>query len=82
MFLEKPEDVAFFNKIIETNPNLEPYFVELSVWCYLYNKDKYFQLIDECKEGMNVLEERSLRFSLVEPTLLEAQCASNNELNK
>ena len=50
MFLEKPEDVAFFNKIIETNPNLEPYFAELAVWCYLYNKDKYFQLIDECKE--------------------------------
>ena len=72
MFLEKPEDVAFFNKIIETNPNLEPYFAELAVWCYLYNKDKYFQLIDECKEGMNSTNEE------LNSTLKEMQFENNN----
>ena len=49
MFLEKQEDIAFFNKVISDNANLEPYFAELCVWAYLYNKDKYLELIEECK---------------------------------
>ena len=49
MFLEKKEDIAFFNRVIADNQDLEPYFAELAVWAYLYQKEKYFELVEECK---------------------------------
>ena len=49
MFLEKKEDIAYFNRVISENQDLEPYFTELAVWAWIYNKDKYLELIEECK---------------------------------
>ena len=56
MFLEKKEDIAFFNRVISDNPDLEPYFTELAVWAWIYNKDKYLELIDECKNLETIVE--------------------------
>jgi hypothetical protein len=50
MFLTKKEDIAFFNKIMQENGNLEPYFAELAVWAWIYQRDKYLELIEECKK--------------------------------
>ena len=55
MFLEKKEDIAYFNRVIADNANLEPYFAELCVWAYLYNKDKYLELVEECKNLETIL---------------------------
>jgi hypothetical protein len=49
MFLDKPEDIALFNGLIDSNPTLEPYFAELALWCYLHDKDKYLALVEESK---------------------------------
>ena len=49
MFLDKPEDIALFNKLMDSNPTLEPYFAELALWCYLHHKDKYLALVEESK---------------------------------
>jgi len=49
MFLEKPEDIALFNKLMETHTYLEPYFAELALWCYLHDKEKYLSLVEESK---------------------------------
>ena len=56
MFLEKKEDIAFFNRVIADNQDLEPYFTELSVWAWIYNKDKYLELIEECKNLETIVE--------------------------
>ena len=50
MFLEKKEDIEFFNKVIDNNSDLEPYFAELAVWAWLHQRDKYLELIEECKQ--------------------------------
>ena len=50
MFLEKPEDIALFNKLMETHTYLEPYFAELALWCYLHDKEKYLSLVEESKK--------------------------------
>ena len=50
MFLEKPEDIALFNKLMETHTYLEPYFAELALWCYLHDKEKYLTLVEESKK--------------------------------
>ena len=50
MFLEKPEDIALFNKLMDSNPTLEPYFAELALWCYLHDKEKYLDLVNESKK--------------------------------
>jgi hypothetical protein len=49
MFLDKPEDIALFNRLMDSNPTLEPYFAELALWCYLHDKDKYLALVEESK---------------------------------
>ena len=49
MFLEKKEDIEFFNRVIDGNQDLEPYFAELAVWAWLHQRDKYLELIEECK---------------------------------
>ena len=55
MFLEKKEDIAFFNRVIADNQDLEPYFAEFSVWAWIYNKDKYLELIEECKNLQTII---------------------------
>ena len=47
MFLDKPEDIAYFNRIMRDSPHLEPYFAELAVWAWIYQKDKYLDIIKE-----------------------------------
>ena len=50
MFLDKPEDIAYFNRIMRDSPHLEPYFAELAVWAWIYQKDKYLDIIQEYEE--------------------------------
>ena len=52
MFLDKPEDIAYFNRIMKNDPELEPYFAELAVWAYIYHKDKYLEIIKEHEEQL------------------------------
>jgi hypothetical protein len=53
MFLDKPEDIAYFNRIMRDSPHLEPYFAELAVWAWIYQKDKYVDIIKEYEEQLN-----------------------------
>ena len=53
MFLDKPEDIAYFNRIMRDSPHLEPYFAELAVWALIYQKDKYLDIIKEYEEQVN-----------------------------
>ena len=50
MFLDKQEDIAYFNRIIRDNPQLEPYFTELAVWAWIYQRDKYLEIVKEYEE--------------------------------
>lgn len=50
MFLDKPEDIAYFNRIMRDRPDLEPYFAEVAVWAWIYQRDKYLELIKEYEE--------------------------------
>jgi hypothetical protein len=52
MFLDKPEDIAYFNRIMRDSPHLEPYFAELAVWAWIYQKNKYLEIIQEYKEQL------------------------------
>jgi len=45
MFLDKPEDIAYFNRIMRDSPHLEPYFAELAVWAWIYKKDEYLEIV-------------------------------------
>jgi hypothetical protein len=49
MFLEKKEDIEFFNRVIDSNRDLEPYFTELAIWAWIHQRDKYLEHIEECK---------------------------------
>ena len=53
MFLDKPEDIAYFNRIMRDSPHLEPYFAELAVWAWIYQKDKYLDIIKEYEERID-----------------------------
>ena len=53
MFLDKPEDIAYFNRIMRDSPHLEPYFAELAVWAWIYQKDKYLDIIKEYEERVD-----------------------------
>jgi len=50
MFLDKAEDIAYFNRIMRDSPHLEPYFAELAVWAWIYQRDKYLDIIQEYEE--------------------------------
>jgi len=50
MFLDKAEDIAYFNRIMRDSPHLEPYFAELAVWAWLYQRDKYLEIVKEYEE--------------------------------
>ena len=52
MFLDKPEDIAYFNRIMRDSPHLEPYFAELAVWAWIYHKNKYLEIIKEYEEQL------------------------------
>jgi hypothetical protein len=52
MFLDKPEDIAYFNRIMRDSPHLEPYFAELAVWAWIYQKNKYLEIVKEYKEQL------------------------------
>ena len=52
MFLDKQEDIAYFNRIIRDNPQLEPYFTELAVWAWIYQRDKYLEIVKEYEEQL------------------------------
>ena len=53
MFLDKPEDIAYFNRIMRDSPHLEPYFAELAVWAWIYQKEKYLDIIKEYEIQVN-----------------------------
>ena len=53
MFLDKSEDLAYFNRIMRDSPHLEPYFAELAVWAWIYQKEKYVNIIKEYEEQVN-----------------------------
>ena len=46
MFLDKPEDITYFNRIMRDSPHLEPYFAELAVWAWIYQREKYLEIIN------------------------------------
>lgn len=50
MFLDKEEDIAYFNRILRDSPHLEPYFAELAVWAWIYQRDKYLEIIKQYEE--------------------------------
>ncbi len=50
MFLNKPEDIAYFNRIMRDRPDLEPYVAEVAVWAWIYQREKYLELIKEYEE--------------------------------
>ena len=50
MFLDKAEDIAYFNRIMRDSPHLEPYFAELAVWAWIYQRNKYLDIIKEYEE--------------------------------
>jgi hypothetical protein len=50
MFLDKAEDIAYFNRIMRDSPHLEPYFAELAVWAWIYQRDKYLEIVKEYEE--------------------------------
>ena len=52
MFLEKLEDLAYFNRIMRDTPELEPYFAELAVWCWIYQREKYLEVVKEYEEQL------------------------------
>ena len=52
MFLDKSEDLAYFNRIMRDSPHLEPYFAELAVWAWIYQKNKYLEIIKEYEEQL------------------------------
>jgi hypothetical protein len=51
MFLDKPEDIAYFNRIMRDSPHLEPYFAELAVWAWIYKRDEYLEIVKKHEEG-------------------------------
>ena len=52
MFLDKQEDIAYFNRIMRDSPHLEPYFAELAVWAWIYQRNKYLEIIKEYEEQL------------------------------
>ena len=50
MFLDKAEDIAYFNRIMRDSAHLEPYFAELAVWAWIYQRDKYLEIVKEYEE--------------------------------
>lgn len=52
MFLTKEEDIAYFNRIMRDSPHLEPYFAELAVWSWIYQRDKYLEIIKQYEEQL------------------------------
>jgi hypothetical protein len=51
MFLDKPEDIAYFNRVMRDSPHLEHYFAELAVWAWIYKKDEYLEIVKTYQEG-------------------------------
>lgn len=51
MFLDKPEDIAYFNRVMRDSPHLEPYFAELAVWAWIYKRDEYLEIVKTYEEG-------------------------------
>lgn len=50
MFLDKPEDIAYFNRVMRDSPHLEPYFAELAVWAWIYKRDEYLEIVKTFQE--------------------------------
>ncbi len=53
MFLDKPEDIAYFNRVMRDSPHLEPYFAELAVWAWIYKKDEYLEIVKTYQEQID-----------------------------
>lgn len=47
MFCEEPEDIAMWNRMVETYPHADPYVLDLFVWCYLHKREEYDALIEK-----------------------------------
>ena len=53
MFLDKPEDIAYFNRVMRDSPHLEPYFAELAVWAWIYKRDEYLEIVKTYEEQID-----------------------------
>ena len=53
MFLDKPEDIAYFNRVMRDSPHLEPYFAELAVWAWIYKRDEYLEIVKTHQEQID-----------------------------
>lgn len=53
MFLDKPEDIAYFNRVMRDSPHLEPYFAELAVWAWIYKRDEYLEIVKTYQEQID-----------------------------
>ena len=73
MFLNKPEDIAYFNRIMRDRPDLEPYFAEVAVWAWIYQRDKYLELIKEYEE-----QQENGTIEKVNKALQEMEIENNN----
>jgi hypothetical protein len=73
MFLDKEEDLAYFNRIMRDSPHLEPYFAELAVWAWIYHKNKYLEIIKEYEE-----QRENGTFDAVNKALEEMDAENNN----
>lgn len=80
MFLHKPEDIAYFDQIMNNNPNLEPYFAELAVWCWIYQRDKYLEIIKnyENEQQIKTLDKINNELENINIAQLETIQENNN----
>ena len=56
MFLNKPEDIAYFHRIMRDSPHLEPYFAELAIWAWIYKRDEYLDIVKEYEGGEKIIK--------------------------
>ncbi len=73
MFLDKLEDITYFNRIMRDSPHLEPYFAELAVWAWIYQRDKYLEIIKEYEE-----QQENGTIEKVNKALQEIEIENNN----
>ena len=52
MFLKKDEDIALMNSILETYPDMHPYFLELFLYAYLYKRELLMDLLEKHKDNL------------------------------
>ena len=52
MFLKKEEDITLMNNILDTYPDIHPYFLEVFLYAYLYKKELLTSLLEKHKNNL------------------------------